>query len=87
MESPYFQYLCDRLGLYTSFEMPSFYLPSRRAFARYEAELKELLARDDAHPSCVLRILFNETWGVWGMYRRGSRTRRFMDAMYDRSGA
>ncbi len=81
VESPYFQYLCDRLGFLTSFEMPSFYLPSRRTFEDFEAELRSLIARDMAHPSCVLRILFNETWGVWGMYGRGSATRRFVVAM------
>ncbi len=83
VESPYFHYLCDRLGLYTSFEMPSFYLPSRKAFRAYEGELRELVARDSVHPSCVMRMLFNETWGTWGMYRKSSGTRRFMLAMYD----
>ncbi|MDX9826821.1 MAG: hypothetical protein RBT73_03660, partial [Spirochaetia bacterium] len=78
VESPYFQYLCDRLGFLASFEMPSFYLPSRRAFVDYEAELRSLIARDMIHPSCVLRILFNETWGIWGIYGRKSQTRRFV---------
>lgn len=82
VESPYFQYLCDRLGLMTSFEMPSFYLPSRKAFERYEGELRELVARDSVHPSCVVRMLFNETWGIWGVYGKRSRTRRFVLAMY-----
>ena len=81
VESPYFQYLCDKLGFLTSCEMPSFYLPSRRAFGDYEAELRSIIARDMAHPSCVLRILFNETWGIWGIYRRGSKTRRFVLGM------
>jgi len=81
VESPYFQYLCDKLGFLASFEMPSFYLPSCRAFEDYEAELRSLIARDMAHPSCVFRILFNETWGIWGIYGRGSRTRRFVEAM------
>ncbi|MHB0896167.1 MAG: glycoside hydrolase family 2 protein [Spirochaetales bacterium] len=83
VESPYFSYLCDRLGLMTSFEMPSFYLPSKKAFARYENELKELLDRDSIHPSCVMRMLFNETWGVWGMYGKKTKTRRFVLAMCD----
>jgi len=83
VESPYFSYLCDRLGLMTSFEMPSFYLPSKKAFARYENELKELIYRDSTHPSCVMRMLFNETWGVWGMYGKKTKTRRFVLAMCD----
>lgn len=83
VEHPYFSYLCDRLGVMTSFEMPSFYLSSRGAFARYESELRELILRDLAHPSCIMRMLFNETWGMWGMYGRNSKTRRFVLAMYD----
>jgi beta-galactosidase/beta-glucuronidase len=82
-ESPYFHYLCDKLGLYTSFEMPSFYLPSKRAFAAYESELKELIVRDSTHPSCIVRMLFNETWGIWGIYGKHSKTRKFVLRMID----
>ncbi len=81
IESPYFQYLCDKMGLLTTMEMPSFYLPSRKAFAAYESELRELIERDIAHPSCLARILFNETWGIWGVYREKSKTRRFVADM------
>lgn len=81
IESPYFHYLCDRLGLLCSYEMPSFYLPSRACFRDYRNELRAVLARDAPHPSGILWVLFNETWGVWGMYRRGSKTRKFMEAM------
>jgi beta-galactosidase/beta-glucuronidase len=82
VEAPYFHYLCDRLGLLTSFEMPSFYLPSKQAFSRYESELKELIMRDSMHPSCIMRMLFNETWGIWGIYRKSSATRSFVERMY-----
>jgi len=81
IESPRFHYLCDRLGLLTTFEMPSFYWPSRKAFAAYESELGEIIARDAMHPSAIAWILFNETWGIWGMYRAGSATRRFIEKM------
>lgn len=83
VESPYFSYLCDRLGLFASFEMPSFYLPSARCFERYEDELRELVQRDSMHPSCVLRMLFNETWGIWGAYKKSSRTRAFVLKMFE----
>lgn len=81
IESPYFHYLCDRLGLLTTFEMPSFYRSSRRAFRAYESELLEIIERDAMHPSCVMWILFNETWGIWGVYRRCSKTRKFVISM------
>jgi len=78
VESPYFQYLCDRLGLYTSFEMPSFYLASKKAFIAYRNEITELIQRDIIHPTCIFRILFNETWGIWRIYNKKSNTRRFI---------
>ena len=81
IESPYFQFLCDRMGLLTTQEMPSFYLPSRKGFKAFESELREVIDRDAAHPSCIARILFNETWGIWGVYRPASRTRRFVSGM------
>ncbi len=83
VESPYFQYLCDKLGLLTTFEMPSFYLASKRGFAAYRQELEELIERDMVHPSCVIRILFNETWGIWRIYARHSATRRFVLEMIE----
>jgi len=81
IESPRFHFLCDKLGLLTTFEMPSFYWPSRHAFTAYEKELREIVARDVMHPSSIAWVLFNETWGVWGMYREASATRRFMERM------
>lgn len=83
VESPYFQYLCDKLGLLTTFEMPSFYLASKKSFASYRQELEELIARDAVHPSCIIRILFNETWGIWRIYAQRSATRRFVLEMID----
>mgnify|MGYP000919498397 CR=1 FL=1 len=83
IESPYFHYLADRLGLLTTFEMPSFYLPSRRAFRAFESELREVIERDAAHPSGIAWVLFNETWGIWGIYGRRSRTRAFVRSMVD----
>ena len=83
IESPYFLYLCDRLGLLVTFEMPSFYLPSRTGFRAYESELREILRRDAGHPSGIAWVLFNETWGVWGLYGRRSPTRRFVRDMVD----
>ncbi len=87
VESPYFQYLCDKIGIFTSFEMPSFYLPSRAAFGAYEQELKELIERDAGHPSCIFRILFNETWGIWGIYGKRSTTRKFVLRMIETTRA
>lgn len=77
IESPYFHYLCDRLGLLITFELPSFYRPSAKAFRAYASELSEIIERDAMHPSSIMWILFNETWGLWGIYGKKSRTRKF----------
>lgn len=81
IESPRFLALCDRLGLLATGEMPSFYRSSRKVFAQYEAELKELITRDRERPCLFAWVLFNETWGIWGVYRAGSPTRRFVKRM------
>jgi beta-galactosidase/beta-glucuronidase len=81
IESPYFHYLCDRLGLLTTYEMPSFYRPCARVFEEYTQELREVIKRDAMHPSCLMWVLFNETWGIWGSYSRRGRTRRFVRSM------
>jgi hypothetical protein len=83
IESPYFHYLCDRLGLLTTYEMPSFYRPNSRVFKEYAQELIEVMSRDAMHPSCILWVLFNETWGIWGVYRRRGRTRQFVHSMFE----
>jgi beta-galactosidase/beta-glucuronidase len=83
IESPYFHYLCDRLGLLTTYEMPSFYRSCSRVFEEYARELKEVISRDAMHPSCVMWVLFNETWGIWGSYCRRGRTRQFVRSMVE----
>lgn len=81
IESPRFHYLCDAMGLLATYEMPSFYRPTRRGFAAFERELREIIARDSMHPSSIAWVIFNETWGVWGIYGRRTATRRFAERM------
>ncbi len=81
IESPRFHYLCDTMGLLTTYEMPSFYRPTKRGFGAFERELRETIARDSMHPSSIAWVVFNETWGVWGIYGRHSATRRFAERM------
>jgi beta-galactosidase/beta-glucuronidase len=83
IESPHFHYLCDTLGLLTTYEMPSFYRASRRVFREYASELQEIIDRDSMHPSCMAWVLFNETWGIWRVYSKHSPTRRFVLSMID----
>ena len=83
IESPYFHFLCDRLGLLTTYEMPSFYRASSRVFEEYSRELNDIIGRDSMHPSGIMWVLFNETWGIWGTYRSRGKTRRFVQAMVE----
>jgi hypothetical protein len=61
--------------------MPSFYRPTKRGFGAFERELRETIARDSMHPSSIAWVIFNETWGVWGIYGKRSATRRFAERM------
>ena len=80
IESPAFGYLCDAMGLVTTIEMPSFYLPSARGFSDWFSEARAIAARDSLHPSAIAWVLFNETWGIWGVYRKDSPTRAFVES-------
>ncbi|MFZ3111210.1 MAG: hypothetical protein WA234_11055 [Rectinemataceae bacterium] len=61
IETLRFHFLCDKLGILRTMEMPSFYWPSRRAFPAYEKEFREIVARDAMHPSSIAWVVFNET--------------------------
>jgi hypothetical protein len=81
IESPRFLALCDLHGIMVTEEMPSFYRPSSIVFSQYEKEFAEIVDRDRNHPCIIAWVLFNETWGIWGIYKAGSPTRRFVQKM------
>jgi beta-galactosidase/beta-glucuronidase len=83
IEDPYFHFLCDRHGLFTSYEIPSYYHYTRRVEARFRQELREVYERDGQHPSCLFWILFNESWGMHKMFFKRSRARAFLMEMVD----
>lgn len=85
IESPRFLALCDIHGIMVTEEMPSFYRPSPKVFSRYEKEFAEIVDRDRNHPCIIAWVLFNETWGIWGIYKAGSPTHRFVQRMIDRA--
>ena len=64
IEDPRFLYWADRLGLLVWEEMPSAYEFSATASARLVAEWTEVVRRDSSHPSVVVWVPFNESWGV-----------------------
>jgi beta-galactosidase/beta-glucuronidase len=64
IEDPRFLYWADRLGLLVWEELPSAYEFSAVASTRLTSELTEVIRRDSSHPSVVVWVPFNESWGV-----------------------
>lgn len=63
-EDPRFLYWADRLGLVVSAEMANAYLYDPEAAARTAREWIDLVNRDYNHPSIVIWVPVNESWGV-----------------------
>ncbi len=68
VDDPLVLYLADTLGILLMADLPNFGeggdTPLGRS--RYEAMLRQTVARDFNHPSIVAWCLFNETWGFGG---------------------
>lgn len=63
-EDPRYLYWADRMGLLVSAEMANAYLYDHEAVARITREWIELISRDYNHPSIVIWVPINESWGV-----------------------
>ncbi|RYZ93739.1 MAG: glycoside hydrolase family 2, partial [Proteobacteria bacterium] len=59
-----FFYWADKLGLLVWGEMPSAYRFTHLSVERITAEWTEAIDRDMNHPSLVVWVPFNESWGV-----------------------
>lgn len=64
IEDPDFYYWADKLGLLVWGEMPSAYRFTKDSVERITREWTEVLSRDINHPSIVVWVPFNESWGV-----------------------
>jgi hypothetical protein len=64
VEDPNFYYWADKLGLLVWGEMPSAYRFTHLSVERIVAEWTEVMDRDMNHPSLVVWVPFNESWGV-----------------------
>jgi beta-galactosidase/beta-glucuronidase len=81
IEDPRYLYYCDRHGLLLWEEMPSPFLFGGLDEKQYERELAEVLDRDACHPSVMTVVLFNETWGIYGLLW-SAKKRQFLASMY-----
>jgi len=80
-EDPRFLYWADRLGLMLWAEAPSAYDFDSHAIQRTCAEWQEIVARDRSHPSIVVWVPLNESWGIQHV-SHDPRQRDFAEAMY-----
>ncbi|WP_295900205.1 glycoside hydrolase family 2 protein [uncultured Bdellovibrio sp.] len=64
IEDPDFFYWADHLGLVVWEEMPSAYRFTHDSVERIVKEWAEVIDRDLGHPSIILWVPFNESWGV-----------------------
>lgn len=64
VEDPRYLYWADRLGFLVWQEMPSPYRFTTTAVERTMREWSEIISQDFSHPSIVVWVPFNESWGV-----------------------
>ncbi len=75
IEDPRFLFWCDFLGCLVWEEMPSAYLYSKKMRRALEGQWLEVMDRDFNHPSIIVRVPLNESWGV-GTFLLPVNTRR-----------
>ncbi|HYO80943.1 MAG TPA: glycoside hydrolase family 2 TIM barrel-domain containing protein [Bryobacteraceae bacterium] len=64
LEDPRYLYWADKMGLLVSSEMANAYLYDDGYVARFTQEWTEAVMRDYNHPSIIMWIPINESWGV-----------------------
>ncbi|MDX2152499.1 MAG: glycoside hydrolase family 2 TIM barrel-domain containing protein [Bryobacteraceae bacterium] len=80
VEDPRFLYWADRLGLLVSGEIGNACAFTPQSVARLTREWTEVIERDYNHPSIIMWIPLNESWGVPDL--RDPRQQNHLRAMY-----
>ncbi len=80
LEDPRYLYWADHMGLLVSSEMANAYLFDDEYVRRFTREWTEAVERDYNHPSIILWIPINESWGVPNL--RDKRQQDHLKAMY-----
>jgi hypothetical protein len=81
VDDPRLYYWADRLGLAILYDFPNTAVQTPRARRLWEETLRAGIARDANHPSIVLWVLFNETWGLGRDFRENRDTQEWVAAM------
>ena len=80
LEDPRFLYWADQMGLLVSSEMANAYLFDEEYVARFTREWMEAVERDYNHPSIIMWVPINESWGVPNL--RDPRQQNHLRALY-----
>ena len=80
VEDPRFLYWADKMGFLVSSEMANAYLFDETYAARFTREWMECVERDYNHPSIIMWVPINESWGVPNL--RDPRQQQHLRAMY-----
>jgi beta-galactosidase/beta-glucuronidase len=80
LEDPRYLYWADRLGLLVSSEMANAYDYSEAYIERFTKEWMAAVARDYSHPSVIMWVPINESWGTPNLY--DPRQQNHLKALY-----
>ncbi|HLY15910.1 MAG TPA: glycoside hydrolase family 2 TIM barrel-domain containing protein, partial [Bryobacteraceae bacterium] len=80
LEDPRFLYWADRMGFLVSSEMANAYEFDDAYVARFTHEWTEAVERDYNHPSIVIWVPINESWGVPNL--RDARQQNHLKSLY-----
>lgn len=80
LEDPRYLYWADKMGLLVSSEMANAYLFDDAYVARFTREWTEAVERDYNHPSIIIWVPINESWGVPNL--RDPKQQNHLKALY-----
>ena len=82
IEDSRFYYWCDKLGLAVWAELPSGYCFSDSECNNLLRDMGEFISRDYNHPSIIVWVPLNESWGVRNIYSN-KKQQNFALALYN----
>lgn len=80
LEDPRYLYWADKMGLLVSSEMANAYLFDEGYVQRFTREWTEAVERDYNHPSIIMWVPINESWGTPNL--RDARQQHHLRSMY-----